>query len=218
MVEVKLRNPEPSPREHRSKPATGHLPREDAGAGLYRRERGDGAAQRRLRGCAVTIPDASKPFAPSPSTMPPMDSITQITIADNIVAGSDTRPTVDVAIESQPLPKSNACVHFEHTEREVGERGVRQAEPATPAVSISSYRLLVCLSILGWSERDLARRTGRHQTTIVRWVKGLSPVPGEEAARLETLATFHMAHPAPWATVETNTARSASSRFLLRQR
>ena len=74
---------------------------------------------------------------------------------------------------------------------------MRQTEPATPAITMSSYRLLVCLAILGWSERDLARRTGRHQTTIVRWVKGLSPIPGEEAAWLETLAVFHVANPAP---------------------
>ncbi len=62
---------------------------------------------------------------------------------------------------------------------------------------MSSYRLLVCLAILGWSERELARRADRHQTTITRWVKGLSPVPGEEAAWLETLVAFHVAHPAP---------------------
>ena len=62
---------------------------------------------------------------------------------------------------------------------------------------MSSYRLLVCLAILGWSERELARRAGQHQTTIVRWVKGLSPVRGEEAAWLETLVAFHIAHPAP---------------------
>lgn len=62
---------------------------------------------------------------------------------------------------------------------------------------MSSYRLLVCLIILGWSERDLARRTDRRQTTIVRWVKGLSPVPGEVAAWLEVLVAFHIAHPAP---------------------
>ena len=70
-------------------------------------------------------------------------------------------------------------------------------KPATAPVTMSSYRLLVCLAILGWSERELARRADRHQTTIVRWVKGLSPVPGEEAAWLETLVAFHMAHPAP---------------------
>ena len=63
---------------------------------------------------------------------------------------------------------------------------------------MSSYRLLVCLAILGWSERELARRADRQQTTVVRWVKGLSPVPDEVAMWLETLVAFHMAHPAPW--------------------
>ena len=62
---------------------------------------------------------------------------------------------------------------------------------------MSSYRLLVCLAILGWSERELARRADRHQTTIVRWVRGLSPVPGEVAAWLETLVAFHIANPTP---------------------
>ena len=62
---------------------------------------------------------------------------------------------------------------------------------------MSSYRLLVCLAILGWSERELARRADRHQTTIVRWVKGLSPVPDEVAAWLETLVAFHIANPTP---------------------
>ena len=62
---------------------------------------------------------------------------------------------------------------------------------------MSSYRLLVCLAILGWSERELARRAGQHQTTVVRWAKGHSPVPGEVAVWLETLVAFHIAHPAP---------------------
>ena len=62
---------------------------------------------------------------------------------------------------------------------------------------MSSYRLLVCLAILGWSERELARRADRQQTTIVRWIKGLSPVPGEMATWLETLVAFHIANPAP---------------------
>ncbi len=72
------------------------------------------------------------------------------------------------------------------------DRNLPRRRPPCP-----SYRLLVCLIILGWSERELARRADRHQTTITRWVKGLSPVPGEEAAWLETLVSFHVAHPAP---------------------
>jgi len=105
--------------------------------------------------------------------------------------------TAEASGPLRPPSRSSKCVHSEHIGRRTDKGEVRQAEPATPAIAMSSYRLLVCLSVLGWSERDLARRTGRHQTTIVRWAKGLSPVPGEEAAWLETLAAFHIAHPAP---------------------
>jgi len=126
-----------------------------------------------------------------------MDGTALITIAEDLIAGSDARPTGKAGCPSQPPSQSGKCVHFEHAGRRTGEGEVRQGEPGTPAVTMSSYRLLVCLAILGWSERDLARRTGRQQTTVVRWAKGLSPVPGEEATWLETLAAFHIAHPAP---------------------
>ncbi len=43
-------------------PGSGRLPREAAGAGLYRRKRGDGATKRCLRPFGVTIPDASAPL------------------------------------------------------------------------------------------------------------------------------------------------------------
>lgn len=65
---------------------------------------------------------------------------------------------------------------------------------------MSSHRLLICLAILGWSVRDLARRADRHQTTAARWAAGISPVPDRVAAWLETLAAFHVAHPAPRST------------------
>lgn len=102
---------------------------------------------------------------------------------------------------NEALPQAarldGGCVHFEHAGRGEAENAEAQPEPATAPATMSSYRLLVCLSILGWSERELARRAERHQTTIVRWVKGLSPVPGEVAVWLETLVAFHVAHPAP---------------------
>ena len=78
-----------------------------------------------------------------------------------------------------------SCVHFEH---------VADVPAARP---MSSHRLLVCLSVLGWSERELARRTGRHQTTIKRWANGSGAVDDDTAAWLEALAAFHLAHPAP---------------------
>ncbi len=49
-------------------------PPQDAGAGLYRRQRGDEAAKRRLRGFAVMIPDAGASFAPLPVTICPWTS------------------------------------------------------------------------------------------------------------------------------------------------
>jgi len=95
------------------------------------------------------------------------------------------------------MSPNSGCVHFEHAGPAAVDGVEKSENPATMPLTISSYRLLVCLAILGWSERDLARRTGRHQTTIVRWAKGLSPIPGEEAAWLETLAAFHISHPVP---------------------
>jgi len=62
---------------------------------------------------------------------------------------------------------------------------------------MSARRVLVCLAVLGWSERELARRTGRHQTTIKRWTGGSGAVDDGTAAWLERLVTFHLAHPAP---------------------
>jgi hypothetical protein len=78
-----------------------------------------------------------------------------------------------------------SCVHSEHT------ANVRPMRPMSP------HRLLVCLAVLGWSERELARRTGRHQTTIKRWTGGGGAVDGDTAAWLEQLVSFHLAHPAP---------------------
>lgn len=98
---------------------------------------------------------------------------------------------------SQAKPRKSDCVHYEHIEPEAIDGVGLSPESATAQAPMSSYRLLVCLAILGWSERELARRADRHQTTITRWARGLAPVPGAEAAWLETLAAFHVAHPAP---------------------
>ena len=101
------------------------------------------------------------------------------------------------AAPERESPSGNGCVHCEHT----GPRAVRdtgkQAKPATAPAAMSSGRLLVCLLVLGWSVRDLARRLDRHQTTVVRWANGLSLVPDEVAEWMEALVAFHLAHPAP---------------------
>jgi hypothetical protein len=83
------------------------------------------------------------------------------------------------------MVRGASCVHIEHT---------ADARPVRP---MSPHRLLVCLAVLGWSERELARRTGRHQTTIKRWTGGSGAVDDGTAAWLERLVAFHLAHPAP---------------------
>ncbi len=126
-----------------------------------------------------------------------MDSITPPALADSLAEQSVSGPTEASGTMPQATCRDRGCVHFEHAGPVGSENATGGPKPATQPAAMSSYRLLICLSILGWSERDLARRTGRHQTSVVRWTKGLSPVPGEEAAWLETLAAFHLAHPAP---------------------
>ena len=84
-----------------------------------------------------------------------------------------------------PAAEGASCVHSEH---------VADVPAARP---MSSHRLLVCLAVLGWSERELARRIGRQQTTIRRWAGGRGAVDDDTATWLEALAAFHLAHPAP---------------------
>lgn len=89
----------------------------------------------------------------------------------------------------EPERVSGACVQNEHSGP--------PSDKATAAAPISGYRILRALVTLGWAERELARRTGRHQTTVRRWIEGLSPVDPAVAAWLETLEHFHLEHPAP---------------------
>jgi hypothetical protein len=73
------------------------------------------------------------------------------------------------------------CAHFGHA-------------PASP---ISPYRLALCLLTLGWSERELTRRTGEHRNTVRRWLAGESAVDPDVAAWLEILMAVHRANPGP---------------------
>ena len=84
------------------------------------------------------------------------------------------------------------CVHCEH------EGFLSTETAAAPETApMSGYRILRCLAILGWSERELARRTGRHQTTIRRWIDGTGATDADVAEWLQLLAQFHRDHPAP---------------------
>jgi hypothetical protein len=79
---------------------------------------------------------------------------------------------------ASPPPVSGACVHNEHstlstlTAQDASCVQVEHTADVRPMRPMSPHRLLVCLAVLGWSERELARRTGRHQTTIKRWTGG----------------------------------------------
>lgn len=94
--------------------------------------------------------------------------------------------------------QATTCVQFKHKERTCRiEGGKVDAEPNATAAPMSPRRLLVCLAALGWPERELARRTGRLQTTVRRWTGERSSVPDDVAAWVKMLAAFHRAHPAP---------------------
>jgi transcriptional regulator with XRE-family HTH domain len=62
---------------------------------------------------------------------------------------------------------------------------------------MSPYRLSLSLLILGWSERELARRTGEHRTTIRRWLSGESGVDPAVAQWLDVLVAVHTENPGP---------------------
>ncbi|MDT8350959.1 helix-turn-helix domain-containing protein [Roseomonas mucosa] len=80
---------------------------------------------------------------------------------------------------------------------EVGECVQSEHTFPLPHSPVSGSRLLAWLITLGWTERELARRTGRHQTTIRRWINGSSPIDPDVAAWLAMLAAFVAAHPGP---------------------
>jgi len=120
------------------------------------------------------------------------------------IACQDDAPDVDGQADTASFPAgSGRCVQNEH--RQLPAPAVERAPCVhsehtadVPAAGpMSSHRLLVCLAVLGWSERELARRTGRHQTTIKRWASGSGAVDDDTAAWLEALVAFHLAHPAP---------------------
>ncbi len=64
-------------------------------------------------------------------------------------------------------------------------------------MTTSSARLLTLLTIIGWSQYDLARRAGRGRTTIQQWCEGRVRVDPAVGAWLETIAAYLTAHPAP---------------------
>jgi hypothetical protein len=55
----------------------------------------------------------------------------------------------------------------------------------------------ICLELLAWSQRGLARQLGFDDRTVRRWASGQNEIPSNIAHWLATLAAFHAKHPAP---------------------
>jgi hypothetical protein len=55
----------------------------------------------------------------------------------------------------------------------------------------------ICLELLAWSQRGLAKVLGLDDRMVRRWAAGQNEIPGNIAAWLTTLAAFHAQHPAP---------------------
>ena len=89
--------------------------------------------------------------------------------------------------------KTTSCVHVEHRPSNLPD--CHEAPPR--AATISPYRIGLCLTTLGWSERKLARRTGRHQTEVRRWMLGTAMIDPSVAEWLAELEQFFREHPAP---------------------
>lgn len=116
----------------------------------------------------------------------------------NGVAGGTDRP-----VQSGRVPEYRSCVHFEHTSpvhlvAKAGSCVQNEPLPLTrSARAMSAHRLLFCLAMLGWGERELARQLQRSQTSVRRWTNGTTIIPESVAAWLDDLVAFHQAHPAP---------------------
>ena len=55
----------------------------------------------------------------------------------------------------------------------------------------------LCLDLLAWSQRGLARLLGLDDRSVRRWASGQNAIPGNIAHWLATLAAFHAKHPPP---------------------
>jgi hypothetical protein len=62
-------------------------------------------------------------------------------------------------------------------------------------MTASEFR--ICLELLAWSQRGLARMLGLDDRLVGRWASGANEVPEDVAGWLATLAAFHAEHPRP---------------------
>jgi len=110
---------------------------------------------------------------------------------------TDDRHHRIIRLEQQMLETSEHettnCVHIEHRTSNLPDF----CEALPRAAAMSPYRIGLCLTTLGWSERELARRTGRHQTEVRRWMLGAAMIDPSVAEWLAELEQFFREHPAP---------------------
>ncbi|GBQ85584.1 hypothetical protein AA14337_3110 [Acetobacter malorum DSM 14337] len=62
---------------------------------------------------------------------------------------------------------------------------------------MSPQRLAICLEIMGWTLRVLARMLRKSEGTIRQWKNGSLPVPEDVAVWLEGLVAYMEANPPP---------------------
>jgi transcriptional regulator with XRE-family HTH domain len=62
---------------------------------------------------------------------------------------------------------------------------------------MSGAELRDALATIGWSQRELARRTGVSESRVRRWARGTIPVPEAVADWLRRAAEWHIANPPP---------------------
>lgn len=53
------------------------------------------------------------------------------------------------------------------------------------------------LTVLGWEQREYARRIGWDEGTVRQWCRGTRDAPGEVDAWLAMVGAFYEAHPPP---------------------
>jgi transcriptional regulator with XRE-family HTH domain len=72
---------------------------------------------------------------------------------------------------------------------------------------MTSRTLADALRMIGWSQRELARRAGVDETRVRRWAAGKAPIPPALAAWLAKAAAWHAKHPPPSCGAEANAAQ-----------
>ncbi len=99
-----------------------------------------------------------------------------------------TDPSVNDTTSSATLSKERlVCDQNGHTNAGCDQNGHMRL--------MSPRRLATILVTLGWSVRELARRSGEHRTTVMRWIDGTAAIDPERAECLERLEAVHLANP-----------------------